>query len=254
MELRVQTWLITHRAVSNLGAEAAVETTQHATERVGIASTDLRAVPTAGTTGVRRTGPIWIGLVVALVFPSLPVSKWMNEFAGIGHLVGYEVIWWAVVGFLLAYVRIVERRPLSSLGFRALTRVDVVVAFAAALAMVAGLATIYFVLFPWLGIGENQKIGVLLATPLWWRIISVVRAAVGEEVLFRGYAMERLEGLTGSRTVAAAVSCVVFAMAHVGPWGWGHLLIAGLGGAMLTTLYLWRRNLWVNIISHAIVD
>jgi len=197
---------------------------------------------------------VWIGIVVALGFPSLPVAKWVNEFAGIGNLVGYELIWWAVVGFLLAYVAVVERRPLSSLGFRALTKVDLVVAIAAALVMVAGLATIYYLVFPWLGISENSQIGVLLATPLWWRIISVIRAAVSEEVLFRGYAIERLEGLTGSRGVAATVSCVVFAAAHVGPWGWGHLLIAGFGGVMLTALYLWRRNLWVNIIAHAVVD
>src|SRR5262249_27176153 len=146
----------------------------------------------AGGVEARRMAPIWIGLVVALGFPCLPVTKWVNEFAGVGHLVGYEVVWWAAVGLLMAHVRIVEGRPLSSLGFCALTRVDVVVAIAAALQMVAGLAAIYFVLFPWLGIRENQQIGVLLATPLWWRILSVIRAAVSEEVLFRGYAMERL--------------------------------------------------------------
>jgi len=197
---------------------------------------------------------IWIGLVVALSFPSLPVAKWVNEFGGSGNLVGYEIIWWALVVFLLAYAGLVERQPLSSFGFRTLTKVDFVAAMVAALVMVAGLATIYFLVFPWLGISENNQIGVLLATPLWWRIISVIRAAVSEEMLFRGYAMERLEGLTGSQGVAATVSCVVFAAAHVGPWGWGHLLIAGFGGVMLTALYLWRRNLWVNIIAHAVVD
>ena len=197
---------------------------------------------------------LWIGLVVALGFPSLPVAKWVNEFAGIGNLVGYEVIWWAVVVFVLAYGGFVDRRPLSSLGFHTLTKIDFVAAMVAAVVIVAGLATIYFLVFPWLGISENNQIGALLATPLWWRIISVIRAAISEEVLFRGYAMDRLEGLTGSRGVAATVSCVVFAAAHVGPWGWGHLLIAGFGGVMLTALYLWRRNLWVNIIAHAIVD
>jgi uncharacterized protein len=40
----------------------------------------------------------------------------------------------------------------------------------------------------------------------------------------------------------------------VGPWGWGHLLIAGFGGLTLTLLYVWRRNLWANIIAHFIAD
>jgi membrane protease YdiL (CAAX protease family) len=32
------------------------------------------------------------------------------------------------------------------------------------------------------------------------------------------------------------------------------VLVAGFGGLLFTLLYLWRRNLWVNIIAHAIVD
>jgi len=30
----------------------------------------------------------------------VPLSKWENEFAGVGHLVGYDVIWWAIVVLL----------------------------------------------------------------------------------------------------------------------------------------------------------
>lgn len=92
------------------------------------------------------------------------------------------------------------------------------------------------------------------AQAIWWRLVSVVRAAVGEEVLFRGYGMERLQELSGSRVFALVFSCLVFTLEHVGPWGWNHLLVAGFGGIMLTLLYLWRRNLWVNIIAHFVVD
>jgi membrane protease YdiL (CAAX protease family) len=130
----------------------------------------------------------------------------------------------------------------------------VLIAIPAGVVMLAGLAAIYYVLFPALHLSEGQQMNQLIATPFWWRFISVIRAAVGEEVLFRGYAIERLQELTGSRTVAAVLSCAVFSLAHVGPWGWSHLLIAGFGGVMLTALYLWRRNLWVNIIAHFIVD
>jgi membrane protease YdiL (CAAX protease family) len=94
----------------------------------------------------------------------------------------------------------------------------------------------------------------LLATPFWWRFISVIRAAVAEEILFRGYALERLQELTGSLHLAAGLSWMVFTLEHVGPWQRSHLLIAGFGGVVLTLLYLWRRNLWVNIIAHLIVD
>jgi membrane protease YdiL (CAAX protease family) len=32
------------------------------------------------------------------------------------------------------------------------------------------------------------------------------------------------------------------------------MLIAGFGGLLLTLLYVWRRNLWINIIAHFVVD
>ena len=195
-----------------------------------------------------------IGIVITLGVPALPLSRWENEFAGVGHLVGYEIIWWALVAFVLLYVRLVERRPLSSIGFRPPGISGLLLGILAGVITLAGLAAIYFVLFPALHVNENQQMNQLIATPFWWRFISVIRAAVGEEVLFRGYAIERTQELTGSLTAASILSCAVFALEHVGQWGWGHLLIAGFGGAMLTLLYLWRRNLWVNIIAHFIVD
>jgi membrane protease YdiL (CAAX protease family) len=202
----------------------------------------------------RRTALTIVGLAITLGFPALPLSKWENEFAGVGHLVGYEIIWWALVALVLLYVRLVERRPLSSIGFRPAGISGLLLGVLAGVTTLAGLAAVYFVLFPALHVNENQQMNQLIATPFWWRFISVVRAAVGEEVLFRGYAIERTQELTGSLKIASILSCAVFALEHVGPWGWGHLLIAGFGGAMLTLLYLWRRNLWVNIIAHFIVD
>jgi hypothetical protein len=31
-------------------------------------------------------------LLLVLAIPGLPISRWENEFAGVGHLVAYEVI------------------------------------------------------------------------------------------------------------------------------------------------------------------
>ncbi|HEY1548408.1 MAG TPA: CPBP family intramembrane glutamic endopeptidase [Kofleriaceae bacterium] len=183
-----------------------------------------------------------IGVVLAVGIARLPLSAWEHEFA---HLVLYELTWWLLVAGVLAYVRFVERRPLASIGFASPHVRGIAIAVAAGIAMLAVLATIY--------VGEST-LSKLIATPLWWRLISVVRAAVAEEIIFRGYAIERLSELTGRRWLAAVTSCAIFALAHVGTWGWGHLIVAGAGGAMLTALYLWRRNLWINIIAHAIVD
>lgn len=203
---------------------------------------------------LNRKALIYAGLVITLGCPFLPISKWENEFASVSHLVGYEIIWWALVAVVLLYVLFVETRSLSSIGFRRPRMREFPIAIAAGILIVAGLAVIYFVILPALHLSEAQQMGTLLATPFWWRLISVVRAAVGEEVLYRGYAIERLQEITGSRAIAGVLSCALFTFAHVGPWGWAHLLIAGFGGGGLTVLYLWRRNLWVSMIAHAIVD
>jgi uncharacterized protein len=64
-------------------------------------------------------------------------------------------------------------------------------------------------------VASTANAGALMAAPLWWRFISTIRAAVIKEVLFRGYALERIEELSGSRIVAVVVSCAVFTLAHV---------------------------------------
>lgn len=195
------------------------------------------------------------GLLFALGFPSLPISDWENEFQGVANLIGFEVIWWAAITGLLLYVCLTEKRPLSSIGFRRPLKVpDILIATGAGLLILSGLALINFVLLPVLHLDEHPAIAQLMATPFWWRFISVIRAAIGEEVLFRGYAIERAAALTGSVRFASLLSWAVFTIDHVNTWGWSHLLVAGFGGLALTALYLWRRSLWVNIIAHFIVD
>jgi membrane protease YdiL (CAAX protease family) len=93
-----------------------------------------------------------------------------------------------------------------------------------------------------------------MASPFWYRFILVTRAAVAEETLFRGYPIERLEELTGSRLIAAVISWAAFTIVHLAAWGWPQLIVAGFGGVILTVLYLWRRNLYSNIIAHWIAD
>ena len=72
--------------------------------------------------------------------------------------------------------------------------------------------------------------------------------------MFRGYAMERIEELTGSRAIAVLVSCAVFTLAHVSAWGWSHEIVVAAGGLAFSALYLWRRNLWANMVAHCVVD
>ena len=212
----------------------------------------------ARTIEKRRWSVILVGLLLALGPVSLPFSTWDHEFAGIGHLIGNEAIWWIYIAAMLLYVRKVERRPLSSIGFRVPGIGNTLIGVVAGVVVLVVLGAMYFLVLPALHLNDSVAAtangGALMATPFWWRLVSTVRAAVSEEVLFRGYAMERIEELTGSRVVATALSLAVFTLDHVTYWGWSHELIVATGGLAFSLLYLWRRDLWVNIIAHFIVD
>jgi uncharacterized protein len=195
-----------------------------------------------------------LGVLLALGFFSLPVGSWVHDDAGLANRLVYELLVWAwVVGMLLYVVR-VERRPLSSIGFRAVGVREVIIAIVGGILILALLALISLVVFPALHWSESSQEASILALPYWLNVLIVVRAAVSEEILFRGYPMERLEETTGSRAIAAVLTCAVFTLDHVSFWGWHHIFIAGSAGAALTVLYLWRRNIWVNMIAHFIVD
>jgi membrane protease YdiL (CAAX protease family) len=207
-------------------------------------------------TSTRRTS--LAGLIFALGVASLPIGSWDNEFADTPHLIGNELIWGAVVGLLLLYVTGIERRPLSSIGLKAPGFKNIGIGIALGLLTIALLGVLYLQVLPALHLDDHiaasANAAALLATPFWWRFLSTIRAAVAEEILFRGYAMQRIEELTGSKTAATLISCAVFTAAHLSTWGSTHTLIVAIAGLTFSLAYLWRRNLWVNIIAHFMVD
>jgi uncharacterized protein len=83
--------------------------------------------------------------------------------------------------------------------------------------------------------------------------VIVLRAGVLEELFYRGYAIERLEGLGLNRFWAGTIPLLIFGVAH---WtgGWANIVIALVLGAVLTLFYIWRRDLVANMIGHFAVD
>jgi membrane protease YdiL (CAAX protease family) len=138
-------------------------------------------------------------------------------------------------------VAFVEKRPLSSIGFRKPTWRTIASGLCAAFVMILGIAIIYGVIFPRLHLSINSNaIAQIMAHPWPVRLLLVLRAALFEETLFRGYAIERLTEITGSRIAAAAISCAAFTAAHLSYWGAAQLIVAGFAGLLLTALYLWQ--------------
>lgn len=92
--------------------------------------------------------------------------------------------------------------------------------------------------FSWAGNG--------LMSVVWTAVVVQVGAAVTEELLFRGLALQALEELWGSRA-AIVITSLFFGVAHLGAPGanaWSGLAIALEAGVLLGAAFLWRRNIW----------
>jgi membrane protease YdiL (CAAX protease family) len=198
------------------------------------------------------------GLMLSLGAASLPIGSWDHVFDGTAHLIGNELIWWALVGVLLLYVTRVERRPLSSIGLKVPGLKNLALGVALGLLTIALLGALYLWVLPALQLEDQAAASAnaasLMATPFWWRLLSTLRAAVAEEILFRGYPIQRLLELSGSKIAATLVPCAVFTAAHLSSWGSSHTPIVALAAVTFSLAYLWRRNLWITIIAHFMVD
>jgi membrane protease YdiL (CAAX protease family) len=202
-----------------------------------------------------RRVTILFGLLLTLGMGLLPLGLWGRTYSGLGRLAGNEIFWWGAVVLVLLYVELVEHRPLASIGFRQPKALDLLLAVIAAGLMIGGVIVIYGVIFPPLHLKMNTaEMHTVLQTPFWYRLLLVARAAVAEELLFRAYPIERLGELSGSRMLAAVVSVAAFTYAHLSGWGPAQVIVAAYGGVVLAVLYLWRRNLWANMLAHFLAD
>jgi len=197
---------------------------------------------------------IVVGLALALALPFCHLGDLGRAHSGLGPLLGGEVLWWALFAAIILYTAFIERRALSSIGFRRPGAWDIVLGVLAGIAVFMGTGIIFQFVLPALHMSVDRQLASAVQAPLWFRLVNVTRAAVVEETAFRGYGIERLNELTGSALLAGFVTWVLFTMAHLSSWGWAQVIIAAYGGIVLTLLYLWRRNLWSNIIAHWLAD
>lgn len=206
------------------------------------------------STGRESSVLILMGLVLALGLPLCHLGDLGRHYSGLGPLMGGEVLWWCLFAAIIIYVLLVERRPFSSIGYLRPRITDIACGIGAAIVMFLGIGIIYQVVLPAFHVHIGRQLGTVIATPLWFRFLTVTRAAFVEETLFRGYGIERLGELTRSRWLAGLITWALFTIAHLSSWGWGQVAIAAFGGLVLTLLYLWRRNLTGNIIAHWMTD
>jgi membrane protease YdiL (CAAX protease family) len=196
-----------------------------------------------------------VGLLLCFGLPEIGIGGAVAPGDGIGSRVLREGIWWAFGATIVLWVVRVERLPLSSIGLKRPRWSSLGWALAAAVLMLASVMLSYAVIIPAFGLTMNHAAtrGVI-AAPLWLQTMMMIRAGVVEEILYRGYPIERIEWLTGSRWIAGLAAAAVFVIAHLAYWGAAQLIVVAFGAAILTALYLWRRDLVANMIAHVLTD
>lgn len=159
-------------------------------------------------------------------------------------------------GLLVAFVLVVEGRGVGSLTGRRLRPLLFVVAVAGGLAVMLGQNVVTQPLYDRLGVGGDVEgeLADLGSLSLGQRLVVALVAGVTEEVLFRGYPVERLVELTGSPLLAGGVSTLAFGLAHYGFWDRGSTVQITVTGGVLTGIYLVTRSLPVVIAVHALND
>ena len=198
----------------------------------------------------------WItatGLGIALVGPVAPV--FVSWLAGLTEFSSTRLAWgvvahWCLFAIILAWVRRRERQSLASIGVRPFRwwTVPLGVVSGAAILCVTG------VLIHVLHLSSDSSFASYLLSQPWpTRLLMSITAGVFEETAYRGYALERLTSILGNKWLAGAITVLCFAFAHIPSVGL-HIVPILIISSFVTLLYLWRRDLVLNMVAHATVD
>jgi membrane protease YdiL (CAAX protease family) len=196
-----------------------------------------------------------IGLILILgseyILRDVFISKGASGFQ-IGVTISIE---WVVALFILFYwIPKVEHRKFDSIGFRKFSRKYIWISIVAYLIYVlisAGLE-------PGLksmGLQSLRDISPTLKDygfPLLFGLF--LTGTFVEEILYRGYIIERVTELTGRKWLAGTISWLTFTLVHIRFFGLGPMLEVAVIGVILVMLYTRAKSIWPAIIVHGIND
>jgi membrane protease YdiL (CAAX protease family) len=195
-----------------------------------------------------------MGLCIALIVPVLPpLVGWLAGWAELStpRLYWGLVVHWLIFAAVVGWVMLVERQGLASIGVHKFHWWTVPLGLLGGVVILGAAGALISVLH---FSGDSRFAGYLLSQPWPTRLMLVITAGVFEETAYRGYALERLTSILGSKWAAGAITVLCFAFAHIPAVGLNHILPVFIVSVFITLLYLWRRDLVLNMVAHATVD
>ena len=205
-----------------------------------------------------------VGLTIALLLPIPPYREpflhllmtawglsWISAWEATGLVSKLTVI--IALPLLVVYW---ERRGLKSIGVRALSIRDFLAAMAIFLAYLLFSPRLIWMAYKIPAVAAQLTLGgtMYASLPRWLDWSGLLANGIAEEVGFRGYAIERIEELTGSEVLGASVPFVVNVLVHAPIWGLYGMLVKAPILLLLVALYLWRRSLPACVLAHVLID
>ena len=165
---------------------------------------------------------------------------------------------WAVAVTLVFIVLVFERRGLASFGFKRLNADTLYAGIGlGGFFMIGSIAFLFLCTSLGLASDASKPGAPSEAYPpyffFWYAPLALVTAAVAEEIIFRGYALERLLKLRINPVVALILVQIAFALYHVKD-GLFSVINVALVGSLFSIYYIRYRNLTMTIIAHGLVD
>ena len=202
--------------------------------------------------------PTLLGLVLALFGPPAIAAGTKDKETGppsLGKALVGQFALLALSAGVLLMVLLVENRPLSSIGLFPPRGQTFALGIALTLFFIFIFSPIAFRMLSRFQLGGfDQGLSKLAGLPVWYLILAVVIGGSVEELLYRGYAVERLAELTGSYWLGGLISVAVFGLAHVPGWGWGPALTTVVSGGIATAVYIWQQDLLALVLAHVTTD
>ena len=200
----------------------------------------------------------WVGIAIGFSGPLLlasPAARVLGDPERVRTMLFHQLAMWAFLALVLWIVLGAERRPLASIGLRP----PGVRSIASGLALAAVIMWVLTPLNVWLlgklGLGGFEAgIATARRMPTWLLAFAVLTAGVVEEVLYRGFPLERIAEATGSAVLAGTIVVLVFALVHWPMWGAGPVLTFVVSGIAITAFYVWQRDLTATIVAHTVTD
>lgn len=202
----------------------------------------------------------WVGFVLSafgylliVTITKMPLLDKVMTDQGLSIL-GLILVW-LLSALLLVIVKFGEKQSFDSIGFKPITFKEVLLAIGIGIVLSIAVPVLTLLISQILPASDGGMETVAANTTWWLMLISILTAGITEEIIFRGYLIERVDEISSKKVLGLIISVIAFVLPHTLSWNLTHVIAVVIPmGTLLALIYLWKRNLVLNMIIHIVID